>query len=93
VSVGAASFSAVDEQDARRITPRQFHESAGVEDWRVVFTGVCAHFRAGSFASGVALVDAIGRLAAGPASPTRTPATLTPGTPILTPGSTCGLEA
>ncbi len=46
-----------------RITPRQFHEAAGVEDWRALFSGVCAHFRSGSFAAGVALVDAIGRLA------------------------------
>lgn len=46
-----------------RITPRQFHEANGVEDWRVVFGGACAHFRTGSFGLGVALVDAIGRLA------------------------------
>ena len=46
-----------------RITPRQFHEADDVEDWRVVFSGVCAHFRTGSFAAGVALVDAIGALA------------------------------
>jgi 4a-hydroxytetrahydrobiopterin dehydratase len=46
-----------------RITARQFHEAAGVEDWRVLFEGACAHFRTGSFAVGVALVDAIGRLA------------------------------
>jgi 4a-hydroxytetrahydrobiopterin dehydratase len=46
-----------------RITPRQFHDAVGVEDWRVLFEGACAHFRTGSFAAGVALVDAIGRLA------------------------------
>ena len=46
-----------------RITPRQFSEAAGVEDWRALFSGVCAHFRTGSFAVGVALVDAIGSLA------------------------------
>ncbi len=46
-----------------RITPRQFHEAVGVEDWRVLFSGASAHFRTGSFAAGVALVDAIGRLA------------------------------
>jgi 4a-hydroxytetrahydrobiopterin dehydratase len=47
-----------------RITPRQFHQAEGVEDWRVlVGGGACAHFRTGSFAAGVALVDAIGRLA------------------------------
>jgi 4a-hydroxytetrahydrobiopterin dehydratase len=46
-----------------RITPRQFHEADGVEDWRVLFEGACARFRTRSFATGVALVDAIGRLA------------------------------
>ncbi len=46
-----------------RISPRQFHAAVGVEDWRVLFGGACAHFRTGSFAVGVALVDAIGRLA------------------------------
>lgn len=45
------------------ITARQFHESAGVEDWRVVFLWACARFRTGSFAAGVAMVDAIGQLA------------------------------
>jgi 4a-hydroxytetrahydrobiopterin dehydratase len=47
------------------ITPRQFHEAAGVEDWRVLlfFDGACANFRTGSFATGVALVVAIGTLA------------------------------
>jgi 4a-hydroxytetrahydrobiopterin dehydratase len=46
-----------------RISPRQFHEADGVEDWRVLFGGACAHFRTGSFAAGVALVEAIGRVA------------------------------
>ena len=41
------------------ITPRRFHEV----DWRVVRNDACAHFRTGSFAAGVALVDAIGGLA------------------------------
>lgn len=45
------------------VTAKQFHDSAGVEDWRVLFEGACAHFRTGSFTIGVALVDAIGRLA------------------------------
>ena len=38
------------------ISPRQFHEAAGVEDWRVLFGGACAHFRTGSFAAGDYLV-------------------------------------
>ena len=46
-----------------RISPRQFHEAAGVEDWRVLGDGARTFFRTGSFAAGVALVDAIGRLA------------------------------
>ena len=46
-----------------QITPRQFHEADGVEDWRVVAHLVRAHFRTKSFAVGVELVDAIGRLA------------------------------
>src|SRR5438093_11717890 len=46
-----------------RIRPRQFHEADGVGDWRVIFEGACAHFRAGSFAAGVALLDAVAKLA------------------------------
>lgn len=46
-----------------RITPRQFHEASGVEDWRVLFHGAFAHFRTGTFAKGLALVNAIGDLA------------------------------
>jgi hypothetical protein len=45
------------------ITPGQFQEADGVGDWRVVADGACAQFPSGSFAAGVALVDAIGRLA------------------------------
>ncbi|MBK9740018.1 MAG: 4a-hydroxytetrahydrobiopterin dehydratase [Actinobacteria bacterium] len=45
------------------ISPTQFHAAEGVEDWRVLFDGACAYFRTGSFAVGVELVDAIGRLA------------------------------
>ncbi len=46
-----------------RISPREFHEAGGVDDWRVVFGGAYAHFRTGSFRVGVALVNAIGDLA------------------------------
>ncbi|HZE38998.1 MAG TPA: VOC family protein [Stackebrandtia sp.] len=45
------------------MAPRRFHESDGVEDWRVLNNRACALFRTGSFARGVELVDAIGRLA------------------------------
>jgi 4a-hydroxytetrahydrobiopterin dehydratase len=46
-----------------RISPRQFQESDGVEDWREVGIGACACFRTGSFAKGVELVSEIARLA------------------------------
>src|SRR5205823_12850287 len=34
-----------------RITARRFHESEGVEDWRVVGEGACAYFRPGRSAA------------------------------------------
>jgi 4a-hydroxytetrahydrobiopterin dehydratase len=48
-----------------RITPAQFHGTAGVDDWRVLTggAGACAYFDTRSFAVGVALVAAIGGLA------------------------------
>ena len=46
---------------SERIAPSRFHEL----DWRIVRDDACTHFRTGSFAAGVALVDSIGRLAAG----------------------------
>ena len=45
-----------------RITPREFHESEGVEDWRVLGEGACAFFRTDSFAAGARLVSAISEL-------------------------------
>ncbi|WP_432590280.1 VOC family protein [Streptomyces sp. HD1123-B1] len=42
-----------------RIRPQQFHETIGVEDWRVVGEGACAYFRTGSFAVGAQFVQAI----------------------------------
>jgi len=45
-----------------RINPKQFHESAGVEDWRVIGDGACAHFRTRSFAASAGLVQAISQL-------------------------------
>ena len=41
------------------VTPQRFHEAA----WRVVRDDASTRFRTGSFAAGVALVNAIGRLA------------------------------
>jgi 4a-hydroxytetrahydrobiopterin dehydratase len=46
-----------------RISPRQFHEADGVEDWRVLGEGACAYFRTGSFDAGARLVQAISELA------------------------------
>lgn len=44
------------------ITPAQFHESNGVEDWRVVGDGANAFFPTDSFAESAQLVQAIGDL-------------------------------
>jgi 4a-hydroxytetrahydrobiopterin dehydratase len=46
-----------------RITAERFHAADGVDDWRVLYHVVSAHFRTGSLAKGIALVDEIGRLA------------------------------
>ena len=46
-----------------KISPAAFHAAEGVDDWRVVFEGACAHFRTRTFVAGLALVDEIGRLA------------------------------
>jgi 4a-hydroxytetrahydrobiopterin dehydratase len=44
------------------ITVRQFHASAGVEDWRVLSEGASAFFRTGTFAAAARLVQGIGEL-------------------------------
>src|SRR5437867_13396132 len=41
------------------ISVKQFNDSEGVEDWRVLGDGACAYFRTGSFAAGARLVQAI----------------------------------
>jgi 4a-hydroxytetrahydrobiopterin dehydratase len=41
------------------ITPQRFHEAG----WRVVRDDACTHFRTGALSAGVALVNAIGKLA------------------------------
>lgn len=43
-----------------QISPSQFHEAEGLQDWRVVGDGACAFFRTGSFTDSVRLVQAIG---------------------------------
>src|SRR5215470_16050989 len=48
---------------AERITPKQFHDSAGVDDWRVLWAVAFALYRTGDFGTGLKLVEEIGRLA------------------------------
>ena len=45
-----------------QISPTQFREAEGVEDWRVLGDGANAYFRTGSFAAGARLVQAISEL-------------------------------
>jgi 4a-hydroxytetrahydrobiopterin dehydratase len=45
-----------------RITPKQFHEADGVQDWRVLGEGACAYFRTGSLSAGAGFVQAISEL-------------------------------
>ena len=44
------------------ISPRQFRESAGVEDWRVISDGAVAYFRTTSFAESARFVQAMAQL-------------------------------
>src|SRR5262245_5743251 len=44
------------------INPKQFQETEGVEDWRVLGDGACAYFRTGSFAASARLVQMISEL-------------------------------
>ena len=48
---------------AELITPKQFHEADGVDDWRVLWAVAFAVFRTRDFATGVKLVDEVGRIA------------------------------
>ena len=48
---------------AEKITPQQFHDSEGVEDWRVLWSVAFATFRTGDFATGLRLLNRIGELA------------------------------
>jgi 4a-hydroxytetrahydrobiopterin dehydratase len=49
---------------AEKITPQQFHDSEGVEDWRVLWSVAFATFRTGDFDTGLRLLNRIGELAA-----------------------------
>src|SRR2546425_1985039 len=58
----ATIFGDEEARMTNKISPKQFHESDGVEDWRVVGDGACAYFRTGSFAASARLVQAISEL-------------------------------
>ncbi len=45
-----------------QVTAGQFHAARGVDDWRVLYHVVAAHFRTPSFARGIELVGEIGRV-------------------------------
>ncbi|MGR2752801.1 VOC family protein [Agromyces arachidis] len=45
------------------ISPQQFHDADGVDDWRVLYWGAHAFFRAPSYAAGARFVAAITELA------------------------------
>ena len=47
----------------KRTTARAFHDADGVEDWRVLFSGANAYFRARSFDQGARFVAAIAEVA------------------------------
>jgi 4a-hydroxytetrahydrobiopterin dehydratase len=47
----------------QRTTARAFHDAAGVEDWRVLFSGAHAYFRTASFAEAARFVAAIADVA------------------------------
>jgi 4a-hydroxytetrahydrobiopterin dehydratase len=62
--VAADTLSGMDEQNAGWISPGQFQEAAGTEDWRVLGEGACAYFRTGSFEGGARLLQRVSELAA-----------------------------
>jgi 4a-hydroxytetrahydrobiopterin dehydratase len=45
------------------ITPKEFHDADGVDDWRVLWSVAFAVFRTGDFPTGLRLVEEIGRVA------------------------------
>src|SRR5262249_25132923 len=63
-SRGILTLSQADKESRMtgRISPTQFHESDGVEEWRVIGDGACAYFRTESFAASARLVQAISQL-------------------------------
>ena len=47
----------------QKLTSQQVREADGLDDWRLLLTGIRARFRTGDFATGLALVDRIGAAA------------------------------
>jgi 4a-hydroxytetrahydrobiopterin dehydratase len=45
------------------VTPKEFHDAEGIDDWRVLWSVAFAVYRTVDFATGLALVNEIGRLA------------------------------
>jgi 4a-hydroxytetrahydrobiopterin dehydratase len=64
VPEGEPSEVGVAPGDERRLTAKAFHDSPGVDDWRVLFWGAYAFYRTQSFAEGTRLVAAIAEAAA-----------------------------
>src|SRR3954453_17708875 len=56
-------LSAVMDQE-RRVTAKAFHDSPGVEDWRVLYWGAYALYPTSSFAQAASFVSAIAEAAA-----------------------------
>lgn len=51
----------------KKIRPSGFREEPGLDDWRVLGEGACAHYRTGTFAEGAAFVAALAALPRRPA--------------------------
>ncbi len=47
----------------QKLTATEVQEAPGLDDWRLLLTGIRARFRTGDFATGLALVDRIGAAA------------------------------
>ena len=47
----------------QKLTATEVQEASGLDDWRLLLTGIRARFRTGDFATGLALVDRIGAAA------------------------------
>ncbi len=54
----------MEDQQQQRMSAKAFHDSPGVEDWRVLFWGAYAFYRTASFAEGARFVAAIADAAA-----------------------------